>query len=222
MFSPGLRGGRIAPGLDGFMLLPGRGLVIFGLDGLILLPGFIAGRAGLAGGLILPGRGRGIGFTAEPGLAAGRGLIFGLAGRGIGFTVRFGRDAGLDTRGRGAGFIFGRACLATGLATALRGGGGFICPCLGGGGAAAAVSIKEKLIDVLRKKANVIMLMPRFIFFFNIIFTSFIKYFLYILCILFENATSFYPDKKTVRRKFMRICFQRTVFCYDFILQVPL
>ncbi len=163
MFSPGLRGGRIAPGLDGFMLLPGRGLVIFGLDGLILLPGFIAGRAGLAGGLILPGRGRGIGFTAEPGLAAGRGLIFGLAGRGIGFTVRFGRDAGLDTRGRGAGFI---------------------CPCLGGGGAAAAVSIKEKLIDVLRKKANVIMLMPRFIFFFNIIFTSFIKYFSYTLLVV--------------------------------------
>lgn len=183
MFSPGLRGGRIAPGLDGFMLLPGHGLVIFGLDGLILLPGFIAGRAGLAGGLILPGRGRGIGFTAEPGLTAGRGFIFGLAGRGIGFTARFGRDAGLDTRGRGAGFIFGRACLAAGLATALRG-GGFICPCLDGGGAAATVSIKEKLIDVLRKKANVIMLMPRFIFFFNIIFTSFIKYFSYTLLVV--------------------------------------
>ena len=166
------------------MLLPGRGLVIFGLDGLILLPGFITGRVGLAAGLILPGRGRGVGFTAEPGLAAGRGLMFGLAGRGIGFTARFGRDAGLDTRGRGAGLIFGLAERTAGLATAFRGGGGFSCPCLGGGGAASAVSIKEKLIDVLRKKANVIMLIPRFIFFFNIIFTSFIKYFSYTLLVM--------------------------------------
>lgn len=167
-------------------------MAIFGLNGLVLFPGFIAGRAGFnAGFILLPGLGLGIGFIALPGLPAGRGLILGLAGRGIGFTARFGLDTGFDILGLGTGLILG-------LVTAFRGGGGFICPCFNEGGAAFAVSIKEKQTDALRKKATVIMLIPHFIFLSNMFLPSLLNIFLYYV-FFYNNATSFYRHKKTVR-----------------------